>query len=347
MEETLKKEKRIEYLDLLRIIAIIGVIVIHVTTREITENNIENLKINLLFLFDGFVRWCVPIFIMISGTLLLSKDYSLKELYFKKILRIITAFIFWSIIYVVFLDDKFINELVIRKLLVGNYHMWFLLMIIGLYILTPLFKKIVESETLTKYFLTIWIVISLLLPTIYDVILLMTENSYIVTAINAFKYNLNKLEIALSYSGYFVLGYYLYKKNFSKKSRIGIYILGIIGAVLTTILTMIVSKKVGKYSDIYSQYLTLNVFLESVAVYVFAKYHFKTNKVFKNVAKCCFGIYLVHVLVLEKGESILGINALSFNPILSVPLITISVFLIALLISEILNKIPILKKYIV
>lgn len=347
MEETIKKEKRIEYLDLLRIIAIIGVIVIHVTTREITENNIENLKINLLFLFDGFVRWCVPIFIMISGTLFLSKEYSFKELYFKKILRIITAFIFWTIMCVIFLNDKTINQVIIRKLLVGNYHMWFLLMIMGLYILTPILKKIVESESLTKYFLIVWIVISLLLPTIYDVILLITENSYIVTIINAFKFNLNKLEIALSYSGYFVLGYYLYKKNFSKKSRIEIYILGIIGAILTTILTMIVSKRMGKYTDLYSKFLSLNVFLQSVAIYVFAKYHFRTNKVFKNVAKCCFGIYLVHVIVLEKGESILGINALLFNPILSVPLITTSVFLKSLLISEILNKIPILKKYIV
>lgn len=347
MKEIVGKEKRIEYIDLLRIIATIGVIIIHVSTQNIELIGVNSFKWNIYIIYDSIFRWCVPIFVMISGTLLLSKKYDFKKLYFKKILRIVTAFIFWAIIYAIMLRNKENAYFIIRELLVGKYHMWFLPMIIGLYIMTPILKKIVESEKITKYFLVVWIVISLILPFIYDVILLIFKNPYITTIINALKWDLDTLYVTFNYTGYFVLGYYLNKKQLQKKNINVIYVMGLVGIILTIGLTIIASKKIGKYTDLYSEYLSLNVFLESIAVYVFAKYNFKTNKIIKNIAGCCFGIYLVHALILEKGKDILEISSLLFNPIIAVPIISISVFIIALVISKILNKIPIINKYVV
>ena len=64
-------------------------------------------------------------------------------------------------------------------------------------------------------------------------------------------------------------------------------------------------------------------------------------------SKCVFGIYLIHPLVLEFINCFFNISALSFNPIISVPLLTLAVFFVSLLISAILNMIPFIYIWIV
>lgn len=95
------KEKRIIYIDILRIVACLMVIFNHTNERGF-----------LLFLNDGqgipsFV-WhllcatiCkngVPIFFMISGSLLLNKDESLRDTY-KRLPRIIIDVLLFSLLY--------------------------------------------------------------------------------------------------------------------------------------------------------------------------------------------------------------------------------------------------------
>ena len=89
--------------------------------------------------------WNVPVFYMISGAFSLGKkrDQSIRELYGKSILRIITCFVFWSAFYgafYCFMTGKgkwtFLNQF-----LRGHYHMWFMFVILGLYWVTPLIRQ--------------------------------------------------------------------------------------------------------------------------------------------------------------------------------------------------------------
>ena len=72
--------KRVLYYDLLRIIAIFGVIMIHVTAEHWNSYIDNNWLLNNFM--NGIVHsWAVPIFVMISGALLLGKiDFTLKDL---------------------------------------------------------------------------------------------------------------------------------------------------------------------------------------------------------------------------------------------------------------------------
>ena len=82
-------------------------------------------------------------------------------------------------------------------------------------------------------------------------------------------------------------------------------------------------------------------------VFVFLKYrdfsNEKFNQIIKKLSEYSFGACLVHVFVLDR----IGITTLTFNPVISIVIMTVEVFVISFLLSGILHKIPVVKKYIV
>lgn len=88
----------------------------------------------------------------------------------------------------------------------------------------------------------------------------------------------------------------------------------------------------------------------SVAVFVWFKYNAKgndkLNKIIIKLSKYSFGAFLVHIFIIQVLHSF-GIHSASFHPVLSVPAITLSTTIVSYLISLVLNKIPVIKKYIV
>ena len=86
---------RVLYLDGLRVFAIVAVIMVHVTCMFYTNSETSNWY--AAYFYGSFVRWCVPVFCMISGALFLTKqELSVKDLYLRYIKRIVLAFLFWS-----------------------------------------------------------------------------------------------------------------------------------------------------------------------------------------------------------------------------------------------------------
>lgn len=339
MEE---KNKRIEYIDLLRILSALAVIFIHVSAQNWSIFKVETLAWDICNIYDSFVRWAVPVFVMISGSLLLSKEYTLKDLYFRKILQIVIAFLFWSILYVLLFHEGLSKKQMAHNIITGNYHMWFLFMICGLYMLVPFLKMISSSKKLTEYYIILSIVFTYTIPLISNILL---DFNFVYLS-DAISYDISKLSLLFGYTSYFLLGYYLKEHDISKNRRKIIYALGIFGFIFTVLMTRITSLRYGIANISYYNELYLNVFLQALAVFVFAKYNFKTNKFINNIAKSCFGIYLVHMIFLNKLEEF-GLNTGSFNALISIPAISILVFILSLIVSWILNKIPILKKYIV
>lgn len=140
--------QRLWNLDLLRIIAISAVVVIH-TTQNMGKLDVYGFDWAVLNVYDGLVRWAVPVFAMISGVLFLNpaKEQPLKKLYSKNVLRIVTIILFWGLVYAALnhppADLSFESLYAFfRTAVLGHYHMWFLYMIAGLYILVPILRCI-------------------------------------------------------------------------------------------------------------------------------------------------------------------------------------------------------------
>lgn len=346
-----KNEGRKVYFDFLRIFATLAVIILHVAAQNWYNTDINSIEWNTFNFYDSIVRWGVPIFIMISGSLFINKDLSIKTIYKKYIFRIITSLICWSIIYTLLISKPYSISNKILTVIKGHYHMWFLFMIVGLYMITPLVKQITLNKDLTKYFIVLGIIFAIIIPQFISLLSVKYEN--LGNFIKEIMDNIN-LHMILGYTVYYILGFYLDKTHLKAHIFKYIYILGILGFIATIVFSVYLSKYTQKANSLFYGNFTFNVLLESIFVFTLTKKYFEKNKLsikmqkkLSLISKYCFGIYLVHVLVITYLDKFLNLNTLSFNPIFSVPIISIIVFVISFLISFVINQIPILKKYVV
>lgn len=343
-----KGKPRHYYLDVLRVLAAFCVVIPHATSvTGIPQGSVEWW---IGIAYDCLSRWTVPIFVMISGTLFLSSKPSIKKIYTKSIVRLVTAFLFWSILYA-FITDPTANVAgFIADVIYGHYHMWYLYMIIGLYIVTPLIGKITESEELTKYFLIVAFVVVFLLPEISLILKLFPSISILGELIDVV---LGKSRISLvgGFSTYYILGYYLHTHPLSKRTRVIVYCLGILAAVITLGTIGWVRLNDSTVAEAFLDGINLNNLLLSVAIFVFIKNTIGRESKFgegcSKISKYCFGEYLVHAMVLafikKELESILLVIPMLFR----IPLLSFVVFFVSMAISYVLKKIPVLKSYIV
>lgn len=346
-EYEIKREYEFDYL---RSIAAFGVIVIHVCAMDWRNLDIYSSYWLTIHIYDMMAKFSVPIFFMISGRFFLDpiRSFEFNKM-IRKIKHLILVFSFWSCIYMilnvlrVLVTGGIIREnikWIILEFFGGEYHMWFLYAIIGLYLITPLLRKIVEDKRTIEYFLILFFVFSLILPILEKLprvgIVLSTISDEMV------------FHFTLGYSGYYILGYYLYAYRFSKNKRKKIYILGIVGIFMSCMLTYISSIQTGIANEELANYLSPNVAITAIAVYVFAMEKGKIivgKKGIELIASSSLGIYMIHPVFLWIFEWF-GFTQKNFIPIISVPVIASAVLIISLIFIQIMSKNLYLRKVI-
>lgn len=339
------------YFDILRVVSIFSVVLLHVATFKINDYSVMSKDWLVLTFFSSAARFAVPVFVMISGALFLSRDG--EGIPKKNIIRLVTAFAFWSAYYaiVVFWQSRDIN-LAIVSFLKGHAHLWFIIMILGLYLLLPFFRTIVSSKKLMRYFLLLWFIFSILVPEIRRVLSFHQGVPNTISQILQYYIDNSHIHFPIGFSGFFVLGYYLHTTQISKKIRLCLYVLGAAAAIGTTALTAGASRYYNEFSYVFSNSNTVCIVLQSVGLFVLVKYlcSRKPNaksKLIYHLSKYSFGVYLVHGTVIEMLDVFCNINAEIMNPIISVPIVAAIVLLISITVSCVLNHIPVLNKYIV
>jgi len=158
----MEKDKRIPWLDWLRVIACFMVMVVHSTEPFYLggEGSLIASESNMWWVafFDSFVRYCVPLFVVASGYLLLPLHDTTGEFFRKRAVKILIPFIVWSVFYALYWGEPVDN---LENLLLNfNYaagHLWFVYMILGLYLIMPLLSP--WAEKVSKKELTICLAI--------------------------------------------------------------------------------------------------------------------------------------------------------------------------------------------
>ena len=262
------------------------------------------------------------------------------------------VFVFWSgcyaLISLLFRHSPPFD--VLSQFVTGHYHLWFLFMIVGLYLLIPLLRPIVQSETLTRYFLLLSLVFTFLLPQLALFCTFVSPRiSTLISTVIMFTY----CYFPLGFTVYFVGGYYLSRRDFSRKEEIVLYCIGIAGLLFSIFAPVVHAKAQGAPSDIFYNYNSLNVLLTSVPIFVFAKQHLnfprmgeRAYAILRKLSKYSFGVYLVHPMVIELLQHF-GIDTFSCNAFFSVPLLTLLIGTLSFLVSALLNRVPIVNKYFV
>lgn len=339
-----KEPNRAYYLDGLRICAIAAVVMIHVAAMAFAYWPLETFGWAVCNVFDGCSRWSVPVFVMISGALLLApqRTATIKDIWGKRIKKILILFIVWSSVYLIVLGDHSTLRMTIDSFFGGYYHLWFLWMIIIVYACIPFLKKIVETPCIAWYFIGISFVCMSIVPYIVD---WWGPGSIMQT------YLLAEGGFPVGFTAYFVLGYLLSTTSVSRILRRISYIGAVIGCVATLGLTQWLSNEQGYFYGNYYEYFSPTVLLTAVGVFIYAKTHWmmlytsiNTKQTIINISKYTLGIYLIHIIILELLDKI-EFNTTIGNPIWSIPLVWLSVFLISLSVTVVLSKIPIIRTY--
>lgn len=358
MELEKKTKDRILFADILRIITIFAVVVFHVSTnRWFSAFESSPIEWHTINIFVACLRWCVPVFFMLSGMIFLDPDYKItfRKLYTKTIPRILCALIFWSVAYRTLspitahiLDMKPLTEgefhRIYQEIFLGTpwHHLWFLYPLLAMYILTPLLRIFTANAKKEHYiyFLILYFIFGSIIPTI---------NARFQVHIS---FSINEL---FSYTGYFIAGYFFYKFDLTKVETRVLYILGIIALAGTYIISTATAMKYGGPATQFFDRTGPNTMLAAFFIFVFIKnivnnnakiMTLKNNKYITLLANCGLGIYLVHDFF-NIILNLLNIHTDTFPAILSIPVLSITVYLASLIVILIIRKIPILNKWII
>jgi surface polysaccharide O-acyltransferase-like enzyme len=263
------QKKRIYYFDLLRTVAIFFVVIIHCTAAHFETLSPESRSWLVANLFESISRWAVPVFIMISGALLLGKKRDLSTFFKKNVLKIAIILVSWNFIYgvVSLINGSSLSDF-IYNVIAGHYHLWFLYMLLGLYILTPYIRRFLKDSERLELFLLISFIFGIALPELVDVMAALSPRLTSVRSGLEHALELIGFGRLLGYSFYFVLGYYLHRKKLRKKQK-WFYLAGVIGLLLTFFATWCLSIIVGSPSVVFLKDLTINNVLMSAGVFVF------------------------------------------------------------------------------
>ncbi len=330
-------KKSFFWVDFLKSLAAFAVIILHVCVPVVYRFAEKEIwwSGNI---YNSLVRFSVPIFVMISGVLLLGKNEKLSVFLKKRFFRLLLPFAFWSIIYLAMKIDYSLtlkeNLLFAIKLLKSGteFHLWYVYMVIGLYLIIPILNKWILNSTKKEiiYFLSIWIFILLLDLPIFNKLFTRIDFRYF-----------------SGYIGYLVLGYYL--KNFINwQKRIGV-LLFMFGFLFTALITYFLSTNSNAFNGRFYNFLSINVVIASAGIFIAVKDVIIENKPIQKVvsiiSKYSYGIYLSHIFILILFAKI-GFNYEYFNYWISIPIIAISCFTLSLLLTFLLSKIPFIGKYI-
>lgn len=326
------KDRRLLHIDIIRIVSCFSVIAIHIISYDFGEILLTSRYWMFLNIFDSFLRWCVPVFFMISGSLNLSKEQENDNVfYLTKMLRIIINFFAWSILYcLLFVKDPNIFAR-IKIIISGYYHLWFLYSISFLYFITPFLRRIIIYKKKTISLMIIMVLASITIKPI----VLHLNNTFLNFLIDRFD---------PCYVFFYLFGYYFRKWGITKRYTKLIYCFGILSFIFTFMSTLFLSRKNGISSFLFYEYTNLNIVLFSIAVYIFLtnifqRYHVndKKEEAILILSKSCYCVYLIHVMILEYLYNFALFDIIGFI------LIRVSVvFILSFVCSLLLKKIPII-----
>ena len=351
-------KNRIAFVDMLKAMAIVGVVIIHVSGGLHSRFDIPSINWYLYVFCASLVRWSVPIFLMCSGVLFLNSDktISIKQIFTKYLPRILAALIFWALMYELvdviieyrstgILSFGMINN-VIKNIVTCNthFHFYYLYIIILIYCLVPIIRVFTNAadKKHMEYALFAWLALGVVFT----------------FSIKFYPFNLLKgivlqygIRMAYACIGFFVLGYYFNKYKVTKRTTNIIYVLGIFGFAITIVGTIYLSKE--SLDGTFFEGMSPNVTAMAAALFLFIKNLAKkgNNKLINSKAigylsKASFCVYLVHDFF-NIIFRLWGLDKMISNALVSISVLTLMNLMLSIGVYFVLSRIPYVNKYLI
>lgn len=345
-------KKRIQNLDIARTVAILCVVLCHCVENAYNIDTVYLSTQSRIFRIILFTigRLGVPIFLLLTGTLILKKQIETDEdvftFYKKNLLPLFVTIEIWNIIYNIFLGiltEKFNVKILIENLLflkqVNMSNMWYMPMILGMYLAIPFVAKIVKTFSINAIKIPIGIVFisSILLPSINIFLRLFDLEQYSVILDLSF--------LGGTYGIYILSGYGITANNILKKYNSLIILLIAVISFIITCLIQYYTYKIRQGYDVWYNFITL--FICGICIFeLFTRIKNKENWIYlkrinEYISKISLGIFFMHeifILILRDYTHKFNIK----KPLESIILFLLS-FLLSVLFIFITSKVKFIK----
>lgn len=259
-------KKRLIYIDLIKIFAMLGPIFIHITAQVFYDCSVYSNRFFALSMFNSLGRCGVNLFVMCTGVLLLgNKELTKRKIFSKYIPRFLLSFIIFNFIYsLVYNNFDFTYTFINWYKKVNSAHLWYLVMIIVIYMVIPILNVFVNNAKRDdlKYFL--------ILAFVFQSVLYFAQNVEFLSWTKAY-YKYVNLPVVSGYVGYLILGYYLNKYRISNKTKITTILTGMISLAILIFGNIIYSRYIGEADTFFSSNFAPFVDLYSLAMFIIIK----------------------------------------------------------------------------
>jgi surface polysaccharide O-acyltransferase-like enzyme len=295
---------RVEYLDVLRALAIVAVLIVHVASPVcFALNGVSPTSWWIANALNSATHWCVPAFVMVSGALLLnsSRDESPRRFYSRRISRIGIPLVFWSAFYLfwqrIYAGDPITLRRTASDLLWGQpyYHLYFLFLISGLYLFTPMLRVLIRSIPRRHCVLMTALILAM---ACMSFLLRRPHNLWRDTSADVF----------VPYLGYYLAGFLIANWATSKRWLPMAYTAAtlLIAGAIAGVGWCKATGRTDVWPAMFQGYFSPITVIVSLSIFLIAKHHagkltglsWASNTI-TTVASASLGIYLIHPIFLD------------------------------------------------
>jgi len=355
-------EKRIVFLDFVRVLACFLVMVVHASENfypgpastdmagpvALIASEADRLWVSV---YDGFSRISVPLFMIVSAFLLapMSKEQTAAQFYKRRFKRILPPFLIFSVLYATLpllwgqIDiEQSMTDLARIPLnfpsLAG--HFWFMFPLISLYLFIPMISPWLDkcSKKEEAFFIVLFL-ISTCIPFLNrwagDVWGQCFWNQY------------HMLWYFSGYLGYLILAHYIKTKlEWSRTTRLwagsAMLVIGAVTTILSFYLQAIPGVELATPEiEIGWCFCTLNVVLGTAGTFILFTCikADRTPKIILELSKLSFGIFLMHIFWLHLW-AIVFMDLIPLPSVAAIPVMAVCTFLSSAVTTKVISLIP-------
>lgn len=334
---------RIAHFDALRGLAALAVVVIHAAAMVFLNPGVTVRDWWIADLYHAAAVWAVPVFVMLSGALLLepAKPQTAGGFLKRRAARLLAPLVFWSVFYLALRvhrgDFGWAEGLINCLFGIPYVHLWYLYMIAGLYFLTPPLRSFLASASPReiKYALGL----AFAGAVFYSMLNISLQLGRPLALISA-----------VPFIGYYLAGHELKGMRPGKRPA-----LLLAGAVVCSVIATAIGT--GWIHRAWTQFPGWKILCDphsptviatSVAIFILASRLADLQGMLGNISRALgrfiapysLGVYIIHPLFLMALDKKFGLNGLTFGAALGVPLCAALAFLLSLLAAFLIAQLP-------
>lgn len=328
------------YVDLINVVAIGFVIFLHLRIAYWNPSNTPSWWFENVV--SGLGVMAVPLFFMNSGRNLIGfiERESIPTFFRRRLTKVLIPYFAWAQLYLIFhwavgaVPSLSIQQ-IIGTMVNGSSSaatLWYMEALLGIYLIIPL-ASLAISGARRRGISVNNVLLLMVLVSLSAAVLLPAVRRFMPGFMGAFQ-----IPFGGGFFVYAVLGYWLNNVDLSRHMRGAIYILGFLGFASFVLAGGWLMLAASPNAALFNDYLSAGTVLSAAAVFTAARHSrierwpTGVKRSLQKLAELTFGVYLVHLMVIEAAALVMPLTQVRFDVIY-----TIAVWLVSLVVVWLLR----------